>query len=212
MSEIKRLHDEIDQVLEEIKIACWPKLTDEMARAFYSAYNIAHEHRGAFESVLAGYNAMVKVSEDAPTQGADARIAELEAENEVLRHDIERHIANHAADLNATQGADARPVATYEVLDDESRVWFPVDADYYAMAMHDKRRIVYASHAASGIGPLSWPEMTHEEAFEAAYGKSALCPIRDRLKEIAYRDTAVSVTVRADDLRALLAASMGGEK
>lgn len=43
--------------------------------------------------------------------GADSRIATLESENEALRHDIERHIANHAADLNATQGADTRPVA-----------------------------------------------------------------------------------------------------
>lgn len=48
----------------------------------------------------------------APTQGADARIATLEAENAALRHDIKRHIANHAADLNGTsQGADALPVA-----------------------------------------------------------------------------------------------------
>jgi hypothetical protein len=56
---------------------------------------------------------------DARMLDAVKRIAELEAENEALRHDIERHIANHAADLNAAQGADARPVAITEAMAEE---------------------------------------------------------------------------------------------
>jgi hypothetical protein len=53
----------------------WPRLTDEMARAFFSAYNIAHEHRGAYESVLAGYMAMQKAPQSDAQSVRDAWIS-----------------------------------------------------------------------------------------------------------------------------------------
>jgi hypothetical protein len=73
----------------------WPELTDEMARAFYSAYNIAHEHRGAYESVLAGYNAMRRV--DAPASPAasvltDEQIFEIVARE--LGHAFPEDLSN----------------------------------------------------------------------------------------------------------------------
>lgn len=42
----------------------WPKLSDSMARSFYMAFQNAHQHRGMYESVLAGYNALIESADD----------------------------------------------------------------------------------------------------------------------------------------------------
>jgi hypothetical protein len=47
----------------------WPTLTDAMARAFYNRFTEAHDHRGVFESVLAGYNALVEAADKPPVDG-----------------------------------------------------------------------------------------------------------------------------------------------
>lgn len=85
------------------------------------------------------------------------------------------------------------PDAKYEVFDEEARVWFAVDADYYAMAIPDKRRIKHLSTASP-----------------AASDPMVIARLKESLR--AKSSAALTVTCWRADLIALLAASMGGDK
>lgn len=72
-----------------------------------------------------------------------ARIAELESERDALKHDIGRHIANHATDLAAS---GAEPIYQWRTKDNDE--WQDVPAKGFENIGSSFRRIVYAAPVA----------------------------------------------------------------